>query len=232
MSSLPGCGPVQARERLHGLDAGEPLVDVHRVQQRLVEAGLVLLGHEQHLVLVGRELLGQLASRGCRRSCPASVYSTSGVRVLDRAGERHQRLDVGVALLLDVVVERLLVADRVRAASRSRPSPWPGRRSCARVNVRKCSTMTSVFWAMLCGWRLTNRASAWAALLLARPAGSSSTALHQPVVGLVGRVVLQHVEDEALLDRLPHRCRGGTAAACRRVPARRTPPASWASAWR
>ena len=34
-------------------EAGERLVDVHRVQQRLVEAGLELLGDDQHLV-VGR----------------------------------------------------------------------------------------------------------------------------------------------------------------------------------
>jgi hypothetical protein len=27
---------IEARQRLHGLDAGEGLVDVHRVQERLV----------------------------------------------------------------------------------------------------------------------------------------------------------------------------------------------------
>ena len=57
---LAGRRAVQPRERLHGLHAGEPLVHVHRVQQRLVEAGLVLLGDQQQLVLVACELLGQL----------------------------------------------------------------------------------------------------------------------------------------------------------------------------
>jgi hypothetical protein len=38
-------------KRLHRLDAGQPLVHVHGVQQRLVKTGLVLLGHQQHLVL-------------------------------------------------------------------------------------------------------------------------------------------------------------------------------------
>ena len=57
---LAGRRAVEARERLHGLHAGEALVDVHRVQQGLVEAGLVFLGDQQDLVVVACELLGQL----------------------------------------------------------------------------------------------------------------------------------------------------------------------------
>ena len=57
---LARMGAVEPRERLHGLDACQPLVHVHRVQKRLVEAGLVLLGHQQHLVFVRAELLRQL----------------------------------------------------------------------------------------------------------------------------------------------------------------------------
>ena len=49
---LAGMGAVQARQRLHGLDAGQPLVDVHAAEQRLVEAGLELVGHQQDLILV------------------------------------------------------------------------------------------------------------------------------------------------------------------------------------
>ena len=37
-------GPVEPGERLHRLDARERLVHVHRVQQRLVVAGLELVG--------------------------------------------------------------------------------------------------------------------------------------------------------------------------------------------
>ena len=44
--------PVEAREGLHGLDAGQPLVDVHGAQQGLIEAGLVLVGDNQHPVSV------------------------------------------------------------------------------------------------------------------------------------------------------------------------------------
>ena len=43
--------------RLHSLDAREPLVHEHRVQQRLIEPGLVLLRHEQDLILLRREFL-------------------------------------------------------------------------------------------------------------------------------------------------------------------------------
>ena len=51
---------VQPGQRLHGIQPGEDLVHVHRVQQRLVEAGLELLGDDQHLVVVVAESLGGL----------------------------------------------------------------------------------------------------------------------------------------------------------------------------
>ena len=41
---LERMGAIQAREGLDGLNAGEPLIDIHGVQQRLIEAGLVLFG--------------------------------------------------------------------------------------------------------------------------------------------------------------------------------------------
>ena len=49
-----------------------------------------------------------------------------------------------------------------------------------------------------------NRASAFAAFFRST-LGSSCARLDQPEIGFVGRVVLQHVEDEAFLDRLAHR---------------------------
>ena len=54
---------VQPRERLHRLDAGERLVHVHRVQQRLVVAGLELVGADQEAVRVFLDLVGDLAAR-------------------------------------------------------------------------------------------------------------------------------------------------------------------------
>ena len=41
---LLGMRPVEAGEGLHRLDAGQRLIDVHRVQQRFVVPGLELVG--------------------------------------------------------------------------------------------------------------------------------------------------------------------------------------------
>ena len=59
---LAGMGTVQARERLHGLDARQPLIDVHPAQQRLIEAGLELVRHQQNLKLVGVERFADVAA--------------------------------------------------------------------------------------------------------------------------------------------------------------------------
>jgi hypothetical protein len=59
-AGLVGVRAVQARQRLHGGEAGEGLVDVHRVELRLVEAGLVLLGDDEDLPVVGVEPGGRL----------------------------------------------------------------------------------------------------------------------------------------------------------------------------
>ena len=54
---------VEPREGLHGLDARERLVHVHRVQQRLVVAGLELVGADQEAVRVLLDLVGDVAAR-------------------------------------------------------------------------------------------------------------------------------------------------------------------------
>ena len=52
--------PVQPRQRLNRLDARERLVDIHRVQQRLVVAGLELVGADQEPVGVLLDLIGDV----------------------------------------------------------------------------------------------------------------------------------------------------------------------------
>ena len=52
--------PVHPGDRLHQPMPAHRLIDIHRVQEGLVEPGLVLLRHEQNVVLLGRELLRQL----------------------------------------------------------------------------------------------------------------------------------------------------------------------------
>lgn len=59
-AGLVGVRAVQAGEGLDGGETGEGLVDVHRVELRLVEAGLVLLGDDEDLPLVGIEPGGRL----------------------------------------------------------------------------------------------------------------------------------------------------------------------------
>ena len=60
MSVLQRVDAVEPGQGLHGVEAREDLVDVHGVQERLVEAGLELLGHDEHLVVVPGEALGRL----------------------------------------------------------------------------------------------------------------------------------------------------------------------------
>ena len=60
----------EVRERVHRLDARQNLVHVHRVQQRLIVAGLELVGADQEAVrlflnLVGDQVLRE-AVHGCR----------------------------------------------------------------------------------------------------------------------------------------------------------------------
>ena len=56
-------GAVQPRERLHGLDAAEHLVHIHRMQQWLVVAGLELVGADQEAIGIFLDLVGDLAGR-------------------------------------------------------------------------------------------------------------------------------------------------------------------------
>jgi probable phosphoglycerate mutase len=88
---LEGMDAVEAREGLDGRKRDQGLVDVHRVEQRLVEPGLELLGDDEHAVLGGAELLG-------RPRFGEAVHVRLGQRlagpVIDLARERDQGLDV------------------------------------------------------------------------------------------------------------------------------------------
>src|SRR6188768_1060600 len=50
-----GMSPVQARQGLNRLNTGQPLVNIHTAQQRLVEAGLKLVGDQQDPILIRGE---------------------------------------------------------------------------------------------------------------------------------------------------------------------------------
>ena len=63
---LAGVGTIQPGQRLHGLNARQSLIDVHAAQQRLIEAGLELVRHQQNLVLVGVEGFADVAAAQVR----------------------------------------------------------------------------------------------------------------------------------------------------------------------
>ncbi|MDQ3583084.1 MAG: hypothetical protein M3495_16440 [Pseudomonadota bacterium] len=102
---------VEPRERLHGTDTAELPVHVHRVeQQRLVKAGLELVGDDEEPVLGALEGLRGLRLR-------EAVHPRLGVgltAVLHRAREGNQRLE-RVAALRQVLVHRQPVTHRMQA---------------------------------------------------------------------------------------------------------------------
>ena len=57
---MPGGHAVESGEGLHGVEPLEGLVDEHRVEVGLVEAGLELLGDDEDLVVAGAERVGTL----------------------------------------------------------------------------------------------------------------------------------------------------------------------------
>ena len=98
----------------------------HRVQQRLIEPGLVFLRHEQDLILLRREFLRQLFFGDALVHARFGVGDACEFVVHHRARKRHQRFD-RVALHLDIAIEALLVADRFqpRACHHHRLGPAP-----------------------------------------------------------------------------------------------------------
>ena len=189
---------VQPRQGLHRVQPSEGLVDVHRVQQRLIETGLELLRNDQHLILVGVETLRCF---GIRESVHPS-FGELGAIVEHFAGERHQRLQVRVLLLPQVLIDGLFVTHSMQPAG--------GDHHCFRVPTDfGCGVLTEMLNDDLSFLRQVrwmqrheprNR-SFRAGLVMVRVVRNSF--LDTPV-RLVRRVVLQHVMDEAFLDRLTH----------------------------
>ena len=122
--------------------------------------------------------------------------------VLHGAGEGHKRLD-GIALLLDVAVEALLVAHgfQARAGHDHRLGPAadlvPG--DGLEVLDHDLGLLRDVVRVQ------PHEARQRLRRLLALDVRVVFAGLEQFEVGRVGRVVLQHVEDEPFLDGLAHR---------------------------
>ena len=108
---LPVASAVQAGQGLHGLHALELRVHHHRVQERLVEAGLVLVRHDETVEVLVELLLGlEFADVG---AVGADVQARLGVlilAVLHDPGEGHEDIHVVVSVLQDVPLDLVVVA--------------------------------------------------------------------------------------------------------------------------
>ena len=200
---------VQPREGLHRLDARDALVEVHRAELRLVEAGLELVGDDHYAVVVGVERRAKVPRRRVHVPLGELLVGESGVVLRDRIGvtrdaarERHQRREIGEAVLGDVRVDRALEHDRLRPARRDDHRlgllVQEPRDVVAEVRDDELDLLPDV-------GRVQRRPARQ------RPPGAL---LVDPLVlldclgelprGAVRHVALQHVEDEPLLDRLAH----------------------------
>ena len=184
MSSLPAVVRLSRDSVCTAARSLKPLVHVHRVQQRLVEAGLVLLRDDQEVPIGPAERLGQLG-------LPDPVHPRLGVLLARHvgighgAGEGHEDAQV-VALLGDVAVERLAVANGVETARRHHHRLRPAADAPPDVLSEVLHHHLGLL-ARLWGWSDTNRAMALEALARSS-SGSSLDPLLQAVVRLVGRV--------------------------------------------
>ena len=208
---LAGVGAVEPGQRLHRLDAGQPLVDVHGVQQRLIEAGLVLLGDQQHLIIGGGKAFRQFLLPHAGVHLLLGIGDAGGLIVFDDAGKRDQRPD-RITLALDVAVKALLEAHRLQPRSGDHHRLGAPADLVAGHGVEVLDHHLRLLRDVV---RMQpQKAGQRPARVLALHVRIVRALLEQPVVGGVGGVVAQHVEDEPLLDRLPHGVAvGGLAAA-------------------
>ena len=198
---------VQARERLDGLHPVEPFVHVHRAQQRLVEAGLVFVRHQQHLVIRGAEAPRQRPLGNGRAGHDVRVHPRlriveAGVGVAHRTAERDEGPDVRIAVLGQIAIEGQLVAYRVQARRRHHhrlgPAREPGPHPAAEVFDDHLRLLLDVVRVQAHEFRQRPRGFLPGQVRVVRDV------LEQAVIRGIRRVVRQHVEDEALFDRLPH----------------------------
>ena len=198
-AGLVGVRAVQAGQRLDGGETGEGLVDVHRVELRLVEAGLVLLGDDEDLPVVGVE-----PGRRLRLGEPVDPRLGPLLPlVVELAGEGAQHADVADAVLGAVLVERPLVPQGVEPGGgdhhRLRLAADLGGDVVAEVVDDHVGALGEV---VLVQRDEPGDGGAGAGLVELGVVGDRLVDLE---VGVVGDVVGEHVVDEALLDRLAHR---------------------------
>ena len=205
VGGLARVGAVEPGEGLDALHTVEPLVDIHRAQKRLVEAGLVLVRDDEHLVLDCAQCLGDgsAAQVGVHRVLGELIRP--GLAVLDGPGEGDEGGDVGEVVLRDVLVHRELVAHRgltgVGHDHGLGVAVEQGGDVGAEVLDDDGDLLTDVVRVQFDP--LHHRLHRLG--LVDRLRVVVLSAVDQPECRPVGRVVLEHVEDEALLNGLLHR---------------------------
>ena len=201
---LPLADTVQARERLHGLHALELRIDDHRMQQWLIESGLVLVRHDQAVeVLVElllRLQLGDVRAVGAHVQAGLRVLL---VAVLHHAGERHEDVHVVVAVPGEVALDLMVVPYGGQAGRRDDHHLAPATDLVHRGGPEHLDDdlgflgdVVRVKFLILANDLRGPRG---------RQVGVVRYGLGDAVTCLVCRVVQQYVHDEPLLDGLPHR---------------------------
>ncbi len=208
---LPGAGPVEPGEGLHGLDVPELLVHDHRVQKRLVEAGLEFLRDDQDVEIVV-ELLLRLRFLDMT-PVRTHVHPRFGVAFAvenDLAGESDHGFHLRVLRVASVLSQLLFyvpldlqeVQDRRGAGRRDDHHLASAVDLCAGGRHEGLNDDLGLGADVLRVELL---------ILLDDLAGSGHGnfrilrgGIGDLKAGLVRHVVLQHVEDETLLDRLMH----------------------------
>jgi len=194
---LFGVRTVEPRQSLHRPDARERLVHVHGVQERLVVAGLEHVGADQEAIRsLGDLVLDLLAGESVEGSLG---HLRSAELVL--AGERDDGA-AGALSLLEVLRDRTEILDGAANAARDdHRSGFP-----ADLLLAQHLIVEVVHHDLrLLADRVIVGLDVPAELLLRFLGVELRVVLHrlgEPVVALHRSVVLEHVQDEALLDRL------------------------------
>ena len=191
--------PVQAGERLHRFDAGEHLVHIHRVQQRLVVAGLELFGADEEAIRVFLNPVGDVVARKSVQLRLADLLAL----IFRLAGEGDDGL-VGALDFREVVAEGEEILDRPLDAAGHHHRP----RLTADLVLADHLFQEVIhhdLGLVADGLAMAlHIAAQFLARLLHVELRVAFDGLGKPVIAFHRRVVLEHVEDEALLNRLLH----------------------------
>ena len=197
-------GTVQARQGLHAVHALQLLVHIHGAQLGLIEAGLVLVGGDHHVEVLGVEGLCQVTPVQAGIEQAAAFRHLFGDHPVRQhtAGEGHQRVHIAVAHLLHIGLHRQLVAHRLLPAAGDHHGLGLAAQQVADIGAEVLDDHLHLLADVV---RMQTHP--------ARQLHARLFRVHFLVVtvrvgdlpgGAVGGVVLQHIEDETFLDGLAH----------------------------